>query len=633
MFDEFTGFKDLTVEQKDAIIKSLDCNSLVLAGAGSGKTRVLITRIEYLLKVLKVEPSAIMAITFTNRAAKELITRAEQVTSNADEMTVGTYHAICNKLLMDFGEDIGLGKFTILDKGEQIRVVKEVLTNMGAIVSKKVVLSYCSKMSKLKNKFINPRMYREMKMKKYNGCSEKFRDDPEYQFIDFYSKYQMTNKNNDRIDFDDIIMYAMALLQSSKNVQEYIRDTFKYIHADEVQDSNEGNIRLLNEFSKHANLFMVGDMDQSIYGFRNARPDYFVKLQERGEIEIFKLQQNFRSTKTIVNASNAIIENNKDRIPKTCYSEKESLDKIQYYNAPTAKREASFVANEINMLRTVDYKYSDFMVIYRTNAQSRAFEEEFIKNDIPYVLIGSTSFNNRKEVKDCLAYLRVYANRKDKNSFIRALSTLKGVGETTIKEIYKVFTEYEDALKTLENYKAKTQQARESLNFLREVLTIVDNKPTAVLERVAELLIQRWENSTDEKAEERIENIKELLNLAQEKEDSGMMVNEFINQMDLLSKSDIESVDAVQLITVHSSKGLEANVCFVVGANEEIFPHINSLDSEEGVSEERRCFYVGCTRAKECLYITSYETNGDVNYKPSRFIGEIPNEYIINVSS
>lgn len=629
MFDEFTGLDNLNKQQTDAILNSLENNSLVLAGAGSGKTKTLITRIEYLLKVLNVQPSSIMAITFTNKAAKELIQRAEKVTSNADEMTVGTYHSICMKLLRMFGEDIGLDSFTVLDKNNAVRCAKNILTEMGLVASKQIIIKYIKKMSRLKNKLISPKMYRKIKMDKYNGCSEKFRDDPEYDFIEFYSNFQKENYNNRTIDFDDMILYTMTLLQSSKNAQMYIKDTYKYIHADEVQDSNESNIRLLNEFSKYANLFMVGDLDQSIYGFRNARPDYFLKLINSGQIKLFKLEQNYRSTQTIVNASNEVISHNSNRIPKTCFSKNEVGSQIDYFCFNTSNREAVFVADEIKMYKDFDYKYSDFMVLYRTNSQSRAFEEVFLKKGIPYVLVGSLSFNDRAEIKDCLSFLRIYVNRKDKFSFIRALNTLEGVGKNTIKEIAEIFDEKKDALETLKEYKPKRESVRKGLSFLYEILMLVNNKPTAVLNRVVDKFIKKLEMDGGEKAIEKSENIKELLRLAKEKEDSGMMISDFVNQMDLLSKSDTDNtVDAVQLITVHSSKGLESKVVFVTGMNEGIFPHENSLVSDEGIEEERRSFYVACTRPMEKLYLSSYVDDRDMAYKESRFIYEIPEKYI-----
>lgn len=629
MFDEFTGLDNLNKQQTDAILNSLKDNSLVLAGAGSGKTKVLITRIEYLIKVLNVEPNSIMAITFTNKAAKELLTRAEKVTSKADEMTVGTYHSICMKLLREFGEDIGIDNFSILDKPNAIKCAKNILTEMGLVASKQVIVKYMSKISKLKNKLINPKKYREIKMKKYSGNAEKFRDDAEYDFIEFYSKFQLENYNNRTLDFDDMIMYTMTLLQASDNARDYIRETYKFIHADEVQDSNESNIRLLNEFSKYCNLFMVGDLDQSIYGFRNARPDYFLKLRDSGNIKIFKLEENYRSTKTIVNASNEIIKNNFNRIPKTCFSNKDLGEKIQYFNFPSNNREAQFVADEISMYKEFDYKYSDFMVLYRTNAQSRAFEEVLLEKGIPYILVGAISFNDRAEIKDCLAFLRLYVNRKDKYSFMRALSKMEGVGKETIKDIMTVFDDNRDALETLKEYKPKRENAKKGLEFLFQVLMLADNKPTAVLNLVADKLIKKLEVNLDDKAIEKIENIKELLRLAKQKESAGAMISDFVNQMDLLSKSDTNnSVDAVQLITVHSSKGLESKIVFVTGMSEGIFPHENSLHSDDDVEEERRCMYVACTRPMEKLYLSSYDEDGERKFKESRFISEIPEEYI-----
>ena len=629
MFDEFTGLDNLNEQQVDVILNSLKENSLVLAGAGSGKTKTLITRIEYLLKVLNVRPSSIMAITFTEKAAKELMTRAEKVTNNADEMTVGTYHSICLKLLINFGEDIGITGFKVLDKIQTLSRIRKVMVEMGLVTSRQMITKYMSKMSKLKNKLINPKMYRTIQMNKYNGRPEGLRDSSEYDFIEFYSQYQKKNIEDGYLDFDDIIMYTMALLQSSKNAKEYIKDTYRYIHADEVQDSNESNIRILNEFSRNANLFMVGDLDQSIYGFRDARPDYFLNLQNAGRIKIFRLEQNYRSTQTIVNASNEIISNNKNRIPKTCFSKNEVGANIDYFNFSTDTREASFVADEISMYSSFDeYKYSDFMVLYRTNAQSRAFEEAFLNKGIPYVLVGSLGFTDRAEVKDCLAFLRLYVNRNDKASFIRALKTLDGVGDATIKALIKLFDENKDALETLKEYKPKRESVKQGLDFLYQFLMLVNEKPTYVLKYVAEKIINKLETANNDKFLEKLSNIEELIKVAKQREDIGATVKEFVEQMDLISSSDDTKSDSVQLITVHSSKGLESKIVFVTGMNEGIFPHENSLEVDDLIEEERRAMYVACTRPMEKLYLTSYRENKDRSFKESRFISEIPNEYI-----
>ena len=629
MFDEFTGLDNLNEQQVDVILNSLKENSLVLAGAGSGKTKTLITRIEYLLKVLNVRPSSIMAITFTEKAAKELMTRAEKVTNNADEMTVGTYHSICLKLLINFGEEIGITGFKVLDKIQTLSRIRKVMVEMGLVTSRQMIAKYMSKMSKLKNKLINPKMYRTIQMNKYNGRPEGLRDSSEYDFIEFYSQYQKKNIEDGYLDFDDIIMYTMALLQSSKNAKEYIKDTYRYIHADEVQDSNESNIRILNEFSRNANLFMVGDLDQSIYGFRDARPDYFLNLQNAGRIKIFKLEQNYRSTQTIVNASNEIISNNKNRIPKTCFSKNEVGANIDYFNFSTDTREALFVADEISMYSNFDeYKYSDFMVLYRTNAQSRAFEEAFLNKGIPYVLVGSLGFTDRAEVKDCLAFLRLYVNRNDKASFIRALKTLDGVGDATIKALIKLFDENKDALETLKEYKPKRESVKQGLDFLYQFLMLVNEKPTYVLKYVAEKIINKLETANNDKFLEKLSNIEELIKVAKQREDIGATVKEFVEQMDLISSSDDTKSDSVQLITVHSSKGLESKIVFVTGMNEGIFPHENSLEVDDLIEEERRAMYVACTRPMEKLYLTSYRENKDRSFKESRFISEIPNEYI-----
>ncbi|MEG1870866.1 MAG: ATP-dependent helicase, partial [Peptostreptococcaceae bacterium] len=422
----------------------------------------------------------------------------------------------------------------------------------------------------------------------------------------------------------------ILLLNTSTNAQEFIRKTFTYIHADEVQDSNTSNIILINMLSKNCNLFMVGDIDQSIYGFRGAKPDYLVKYTEmNNNSKLFKLEQNYRSTKIIVNSSNSVIANNDGRIDKVCFSEQESGDRITYIKCPTDRDEANFIANEIRAYKAHGESFSDIMILYRTNSQSRLLEEVFISEDIPYTIVGSLSFNDRAEIKDCLSFLKIAVNKKDKTSFMRSLGTLDGIGKKTIEELISLHDVKKDALDTLKSYQAKTARSKVSIEFFINILKLIDEKPTGVLRKIASYHIDRLRSEGTPKSIEKIENIEELVKVAIEKENNGIMLKDFVSQMDLLSSKDKDSKpDSLTMMTIHASKGLESKIVFIAGMNDGILPHDNSLTNQNDIEEERRLAYVAMTRSKKKLYISSFDSNNQKIYDSSRFIEEIPDMYI-----
>lgn len=635
MFDEeFNGLDCLNEQQRNAILGSFEKDTLVLAGAGSGKTKVLITRIEYILKVLKEKPSSIMAITFTKKAASEIVQRIESITSDHDEMTVGTYHSVCIKLLRMFGDDIGITDFKVIEPNQCMALASKVLNDMGLTSSVKVIKNYMTKISNLKNELITPREYKATRMLEYKGDEELFRDDKEYDFIEFYLKLQNEKLENNLLDYDDIILYTKILFDISKNATSYIKNNFKYILCDEIQDSNIANIVLLNMMSEHCNLFIVGDLDQSIYGFRNAKPKYFLNLTKAEKIKLYKLEQNYRSTKTIVEASNALIANNTNRIEKVCFSENEEGESISYYRFKNNLDEANFIAKEIDMYKNIlEYNYSDIMVLYRTKAQSKIIEKELAKNNIPCVVIGSTSFSNRAEIKDCLSFLRIAVDKTDSYSFKRALSTLDDVGPATIKKLLNELDDCNDIKLVLEEYKTTRVKTKESLDFLLSIINLVNEKPSAVLMKVVkyqERKIKEKFKNNEEKCKDKLNNIEELLRLALEKEGNGAKVKEFIALIDNLFQSDGDYCnDAVMLLTAHCSKGLESKVVFVAGMNEGIFPLLNNNKNIDEIDEERRIAYVSYTRPMEKLYLTSFRTDGGSNiFEESRFINEIPSKFI-----
>lgn len=623
----------LNKQQKKAILESLDNDSLVLAGAGSGKTRVLITRIQYLMSNLNIHPSSIMAITFTKKAANELKDRLRTVTNEDDlaQLWVGTYHSVCLKIIDEFGEQIGIKEgYTILDTYNQKKCAADILSKMGLEVSKSTVNAYLKRVGSLKNNLILPKKFREKVLEKYAGSTSDSSAESDYVFADFYSRYQAENIKSNVMDFDDIIMYTVMLLSSSKMAQDFVKNKFKYIFADEVQDSNPSNMTLLNLFSKDCNLFMVGDVDQSIYGFRGARPDMIMNYANRKEdMKIFKLEQNYRSTQTIVNASNAVISYNDGRMDKTCFSNNSVGDKIQLSLASTNIEESMYVTKRINQHISSGGSYEDVMILYRTNAQSRILEETFMKAGIPYSLVGALSFNERAEIKDCMSVLKLACNLRDKYSLKRVLSTLDGIGKKAVEDLMNLMDVYSDAVSALENYNPRTKKAKESIAFLFGILNLIDKKPTAVLNKIADYYILKLETVGDEQSIDRIENIKELQKVVIEKETEGMALQEFVMQMDLMSSTDnTSSNDSVTMMTIHASKGLESKVVFIVGMNEELLPHSNSYRSANGIMEERRLFYVAMTRAGEKLFISRYMEDSRRTYEESMFLREIPMKYI-----
>lgn len=621
--------QELNEQQKSAILGSFTQDVLVLAGAGAGKSKVVVTRVEYILKTRKVEPSTIMAITFTNKAAAELLSRIRRVTDRANEMWVGTYHSICIRLLRMFGSDIGLEDFTILDPYNSKKAAIEILTNMGVITSKTILNSYMSRMSHLKNRLVTPKRHREDKLSQYTNDYER-KQDPEYEFIEFYSKFQKANLAHQTIDFDDIILYTIFLLRKSPAAAEFVRKNFSYIHVDETQDSNTSNIVLFKLLSKDCNLFIVADIDQSIYGWRGARPEYLVDNAK--EYKLFKLEQNYRSTQTIVNASNSVIANNVNRIDKTCFSNNSIGDPIVLKKFRNDYDEADWIADEILRLKNTGISLNDMFILYRKNAQSRIFEQTFIKRGVPYNIIGALAFNDRKEIKDCLAFVRVAVNKKDKQSLRRALGELEGIGKKAQDDILNLFDIKGNSIDALRSYQGKTQKSRDSVAFLLNLLRLADTKPYGVVKTISEHFINKLRAEGSEQANDRIQNLEELIKVSLEKESAGLMLCDFVSQMDLLSKSDKEEkTDMVSMMTVHASKGLESSVVFGVGLNEGILPIENSLNNDEGMEEERRLMYVLMTRTKEKLYLTNFYSDSQKMFGDSRFLDEIPDKFKIEL--
>ena len=617
--------------QRDCLLKSLNKNSLVLAGAGSGKTRLLTTRLSYLMDVMGVSPTEIICFTFTRKAASEMNERMKKVTDNTDShlMWIGTYHSVCLKIISKYYAHVGLNEnYSILDPYNSKKKIKEIMYNLNLSCEKEDVANMSKKISDFKNNLISPNKVYERLCAKYKNNIEGIVYDQNYTFYKVYSIYDKECYKSNAIDMDDIIGKTIIILMTCSDAQVFIRNTFKYILADEVQDSNPANVMLLSLLCKHANLFMVGDLNQSIYGWRGARPDLIMDFVNKSKMQILKLEQNYRSTQTIVKASNALISHNINKVEMNCYSTNSHGEKILYNSLQTNIDEADFVSTKIQEYVNNGNKYSDIMILYRTNSQSRVIEDKLMNYGIPYYIHGSVSFANRAEIKDCMSYLKLISNTKDKESFRRVLSTLVGVGYTYTKEILNLFDVYNCANTTLLNYRPKTNKAMESISFLLSLFSMDKDNYIMIIGKISEYLINKISSSDSEDVIDKISNIQEFNTLCIEKKNEGLLLYDFIRFVDVIAQegeSD-DKKDSVKMMTMHSSKGLEAPIVFIIGMNEGILPHANSLKDNDidKVEQERQLAYVACTRAEKQLIITRFNKDAKSDYTSSRFIGELP---------
>ena len=629
---------ELNPMQKEAVVQT-EGPCLVVAGAGSGKTKVLTYKVAYLMQHEKVAPWNILAITFTNKAANEMKERVEALVGNAiNDIWLGTFHSICVRILRKFIDRLGYDtSFIIFDTTDQKTLMKQVLKELNVdskMFSEKSVLN---DISNAKNEMIEPEQYKLM----YGGD---YRKDI---ISKCYELYQKKLKDNNAIDFDDIINYTIKILQNNSDVLDYYASKFKYILVDEYQDTNKAQFTLISTLAnKYKNITAVGDSDQSIYRFRGADITNILNFEKDFPgTQIVKLEQNYRCTQNILKAANEVIKNNGDKYGKRLWTENEEGTLPNVFCGEDEYEEASYVVEEINHLRRAEYmKYSDFAVLYRMNSQSRAIEDVLRREDIPYKIIGGLKFYERKEIKDAIAYLRLIANSSDNISFARIINEPKrGIGKTSLDNIQKIADENSismyEVVKHAEQYMPKLVNSTKAFVDTIEELKGLVYQETDVSEIIKQTLKKtgytdalKLENTIE--AQSRIENLEELLTVAMEfeKESADKSLQEFLNGISLSSDTDNieESDDMVTLMTLHSAKGLEYPAIFLVGLEEGIFPGNLSMGSEEDIQEERRLFYVGITRAKRYLYVTFAKKRtifGSTSYNPpSRFVNEIPKE-------
>ena len=630
----------LNDKQKEAVLAT-EGPCLVIAGAGSGKTKVLTHKIAYLMSEKYIKPWNILAITFTNKAANEMKERVEKLVGEAGkEMWIGTFHSICVRILRKYIDRLGFDhSFLIFDTSDQRTLIKECMKSLKIDDKMFTDRSILAEISNGKNEMLEPKAYQT----KYAG-------DYRREIIGrVYELYQSRLKENNAIDFDDIINYTIKILTENEDALEYYTNKFQYILVDEYQDTNKAQFTLVTILaSKHGNITVVGDNDQGIYSFRGADISNILNFEKDFPgAKLIKLEQNYRCTGNILKTANAVIKHNENKYEKKLWTENDEGSLPIIHKSDDEYDEGRYIVEEINHLRREEYfKYSDFVILYRMNSQSRAIEEILRREDVPYKIVGGLKFYERKEIKDIISYLRLIYNLSDNISLRRIINEPKrGIGKTSIDniaeiaektglsmfEIIKHADEYglnrlkansEEFVKTIEELRSKVEELSIS-ELIKETL----NKTGYVkaLEK---------ENTTE--AETRMQNLEEFLTVAIEfeEEEAENTLADFLEGITL--SSDIDGVedteDSVTLMTLHSAKGLEFPVVFLVGMEEGIFPGNKSIGEPKELEEERHLFYVGITRAKQYLYLTCAKKRtifGSTSYNQiSRFINEIPSELL-----
>ena len=620
------NIEQLNSEQLKAV-NHIDGPMLVLAGAGSGKTKVLTNRIARLIEE-GVSPSNILAITFTNKAAKEMkdrITRLVGVT--AYNIQISTFHSLGLKILKENYSLLGYDKnFTIIDSDDVLTIIKKIMKELNLSKDYYNPREIKNKISSAKNAIMSVEDFSKVEF--------------DHKVVEVYKIYTKKLKQGNSVDFDDLLILPIKLFKTYPNVLEEYQDRYKYILIDEYQDTNEAQYTFSKILaSKYRNIFVVGDNDQAIYAFRGANYKNILNFEkDYPEAKSVVLEENYRSTKTILNAANDVIKNNKERKSKNLWSNKPVGDKITYKLVGTEKEEASFVADEIKSLLEQGVKEEDIAVLYRTNAQSRVVEEYMLKKNIKYRVVGSFYFYNRKEIKDLLCYLRLISNHKDDVSLLRIINTPKrGIGEKTIDNLTTLAVEQSSSI-----YEAITSGKELAFKNLIEELT--EESKTLSLTELVEAILEKSgikkELSSSKLLEDeiRLENLNEFKGVTKSYEDEqgSATLEDFLDEISLVSDlaEHQDGSNRVSLMTVHSVKGLEYDYVFIVGMEEGIFPHYNAINdgSQSAIEEERRLCYVAITRAKKKLYILAAKSrmlfgNTNIN-KPSRFIEEINKEYL-----
>ena len=621
-------FENLNEQQREAI-QTTEGPLLVIAGAGSGKTRVLTTRIAYLIEEKGIAPQNILAITFTNKAAKEMRDRVVKMLGPiAYQIQISTFHSFGLTIMKENYAQLGYKKeFTILDSDDSLSIIKKIMKNMNLDSKAYNPKNVKNKISSAKNEMMTPE-----ELSRFSAC------DFDEKVVEIFSEYNKKLKANNSLDFDDLLLKPIELFNENPAILEQYQERFHYILIDEYQDTNEVQYILTKMLSKkRKNLCVVGDESQSIYAFRGSNYRNILNFEkDYPNCKIILLEQNYRSTKTILNAANDVIKNNKQRKDKRLWTDNHEGDKVVYKKCIDEKEEAASVASEIGNLIIQGEKLEDIAVLYRTNAQSRTIEEAMLKDNIPYKVVGSFYFYNRKEVKDLIAYLRLIYNSNDDVSLIRIINSPKrGIGQKTIDNLVS-----EAATLGISMYEALSSPKELQFKALIESMKLASQNMS--LTEIVELVLEQsglrkeleLENSLE--AEAKIENLDEFKSITKNFEERYGIISleDFLAEISLVS--DVEehkdNNEVVTLMTIHSAKGLEFKYVFVIGMEEGVFPHSRSLFDSGELEEERRLCYVAITRAKEKLWLLGAKRRtlyGLDNMNPvSRFVKEISEEYL-----
>lgn len=616
----------LNEKQKEAVMHT-DGPLLILAGPGSGKTRVLTNKIAYLLQTKKVLPIQVLAITFTNKAAKEMKERLYQlIGKEINDMQLSTFHSFGLRIIKENYNEFGLNKtFTILDESDSVSLIKRILKEIN-IDEKVVNPKYIkNKISSAKNNLVDNVEYSKYSKSKI-----------EEVVSEVYRKYQEALLQSSSVDFDDLLYLPVKLLKSNKDILSQYMELFKYIYVDEYQDTNEAQYILIKMIaSKYKNITVVGDESQNIYSWRGANYKNILNFEsDYKDATIILLEQNYRSTKTIINAANNVIKNNREKKEKNLWTENEEGNKIIYVRTKDEKDEVNTAIEEIIRLNK-EINLKDIAILYRTNAQSRTIENKFLERNIPYKIIGAYTYYNRKEIKDLISYLNIINNQKDDISFLRCINTPKrGIGKKAIEELEKRARNKGSLFEYIESGK--------ELEFKSMILSIIEKKDKISLTELVDLIltssgmIEEYKKENSPESLSRIENLNEFKSITKEFENltGNLSLEDFLSGISLLSdmENTKENKDAVSLMTMHSAKGLEFDVVFILGLEEDIFPHFNSSTDTSDLEEERRLFYVAITRSKKYLYLLNTKERmlygKRNNNMPSRFIHEIDSKYI-----
>lgn len=610
-------YKDLNDKQAEALLQT-EGPILILAGAGSGKTKVVTNKIAYLIEEKNVYPSNILAITFTNKAASEMRERvAKLIDVNVDAMWIGTFHAICLRILRRNIEKINYASnFSIYDRDDQNTVVRDCIKELDLNKDVYKNRGIIAKISELKNEGTLPDEF----------INANHTDFYNRNVGEVYALYEKKLKDNNALDFDDLIIKTVEILDKNKDIRDYYQNKFEYVFVDEYQDTNAVQYKLIKLLCrKNPNLTVVGDNDQSIYKWRGADISNILNFEKDfKDSKVILLEQNYRSTSNILNVANAVIRNNPNRKDKKLWTDKVEGKEVKYQLYGHSQEEERDVVNKMLQFNYKGYNFSDMAILYRTNAQSRGFEEALVRERVPYKIIGGLRFYDRREVKDIIAYLKAIQNIDDDVAITRIINVPKrGIGDQSVNKMATFASENNltlyHVIENLESYPELNMRARKSIKEFSNLITLLRSKKDELM--ISNLIekviyesgyIAELEAEKTVEARTRIENIKELISTAVEYEKENPMgtLEDFLSGISLLSEVDKTNPmeNGVKLMTVHASKGLEFKIVFLVGMEEGLFPTSRALESDEDIEEERRLCYVAVTRAEEILCISSAQT-------------------------